>query len=120
MNFRCILWLVQGQTSIKQALLSVLLGCTVSNANDGAMSLRLFDLLRLPAGDPEEKETVILQNGDVEFSHLIVSQCAVGQLHVDVPGRVSHHHGKLTQDGNIQVADIAADPLQIKTQKTLL
>ena len=74
----------------------------------------------LPASDPEEKEAVILQDGDVEFSHLVVSQRAVGQLHVDVPGRVGHHHGELTQDGNVQEANIAADPLQMKTQETLL
>ena len=74
--------------------------------------LGLLLLFQLPAGDPEEEEAVILQDGNVELSHLVVSQCAVGQLHVDVPRRVGHHHGKLAQDGHVQVADIAADPLE--------
>ena len=65
----------------------------------------------LPAGDPEEEEAVVLQQGDVQLPHLVVSQRAVGQLHVDVPGGVRHHHRKLTQDGHVQVADVTADPL---------
>lgn len=76
------------------------------------MDTWLFGLIYLPAGDPEEEEAVILQDGDVEFSHLVVSQRTVGELHVDVPRRVGHHHSKLTEDGHVQVADIAADPLQ--------
>ena len=64
-----------------------------------------------PAGDPEEEEAFVLQDGDVEAPHLVVGQRAVGQLHVDVPRRVGHHHGEFTQDADVQVADVAADPL---------
>lgn len=73
-------------------------------------------LFHLPASDPEEQEAVVLEDGDVEFPHLVISQRAVGQLHVDVPGRVGHHHRKLPQDGHVQVADVTADPLEIKIQ----
>lgn len=69
---------------------------------------------QLPSSNPKEDESVILQNGDVQFSHLVVSQCSVGQLHVDVPRWVGHHHGELPQDGHVQVSDVAADPLQGK------
>lgn len=68
--------------------------------------------LQLPAGDPEEEETVVLQHGNVKLSHLIVRQSSIRQLHVDVPGRVGHHYRKLPQYGHIQVADITADPLR--------
>ena len=64
-----------------------------------------------PAGDPEEEEALVLQDGDVEAPHLVVGQRAVGQLHVDVPWRVRHHHGELTQDADVQVTDVTADPL---------
>lgn len=67
---------------------------------------------RPPAGDPEEEEALVLQHGDVEAPHLVVRQRPVGQLHVDVPGRVGHHHRKLAQDAHVQVADVAADPLR--------
>lgn len=75
--------------------------------------------MHLPARDPEEEEAIVLQDGDVEFSHLVISQRTVGQLHVDIPGRVGHHHSKLTQDGNVQVADITADPLESQTHNYL-
>lgn len=55
-----------------------------------------------------------MQDGDVEFSHLVVGQRAVGQLHVDVPRWVGHHHCKFPQDGHVQVADVTANPLQKK------
>lgn len=94
-------------------MVSVQLGYTgASNSVDGATCFRPVGLLWLPAGDPEEEEAVVLQDGNVEFSHLIVSQCSIRQLHVDVPRRVGHHHGKLPEDGHVQEADIAADPLQ--------
>lgn len=66
----------------------------------------------LPACDPQEEETIVLQDGNVEFSHLVICQRPVRQLHVNVPRRVGHHHCKLPQDGNVQVADVTADPLE--------
>lgn len=76
----------------------------------------MVSYIHLPSSDPEEEETIILQGRNAEFYHLVISEGAVRQLHVDVPGRVSHHHRKLPQDGHVQVADIAADPLGIKQQ----
>lgn len=55
-----------------------------------------------------------MEDGDVELSHLVVSQRAVRQLHVDVPRWVGHHHRKFPQDGHVQVADVTANPLQRK------
>lgn len=72
----------------------------------------MLTLLWLPASDPEEEEAVVLQGWDVEFPHFVVGQSPIGQLHVDVPGGVSHHHSKLTQNRHVQVTNVAADPLR--------
>lgn len=67
----------------------------------------------LPSCHPEEKETIILQNRNVEFPHLVICECSVWKLHVDVPRWVCHHHRKLPQDGDIQITDITANPLSL-------
>lgn len=56
----------------------------------------------------------------MELPHLVVSERPVGKLHVDVPRGVGHHHGKLPEDGDVQEADIAADPLHKETQSLLI
>jgi len=64
-----------------------------------------------PASDPEEHETLVLQALHVQVAHLVVAHRAVGQLHVDVPGRVGHHHRKLAQRSQVEEAQVALDPL---------
>lgn len=103
---------VKGRYNIEQKNCDHIKIIPAAKVNDDHISSHLK--LNLPASNPKEDESIILQNGDVEFSHLIISQCSIGQLHVDVPGWVSHHNGKLPQDGHVQVSDITADPLQNK------
>lgn len=91
-----------------------------SRGSDGAVKQQQQQtertaLFSLPSCDPEEEETIVLQGRDAELPHLVVRQRTVRQLHVNIPRRVGHHHGKLTQDGHVQVANVAADPLRITT-----
>ena len=45
--------------------------------------------------DPKEDDSVVLQAPYVEVPHLLVAHGAVGQLLVDLPGRVRHDHAEL-------------------------
>ena len=46
-----------------------------------------------------------------QLSHFIVAHRPVGQLHVDVPGRVRHDHAELAQHFKLKVSEIALNPL---------
>lgn len=67
----------------------------------------------LPAGHPEEDETVVLEDGNIKVLHLVVGERAVRQLHVDVPWRVGHHHRKLAEHLHVERAHVTLHPLQI-------
>ena len=82
------------------------------DANLGAAVLPRASRRRSPAGDPEEDVAVVLQDGHVQLAHLVVAHRAVRQLHVDVPRRVGHHHGELTEDGHLEVTQVALHPLR--------
>lgn len=51
--------------------------------------------------DPHEDHAVVLQAPHVEPPQLIIHEGAVGQVLVDLPGRVCHDHAKLAQDAEI-------------------
>ena len=61
--------------------------------------------------DPQKDDTVILQYFDVHLAHLIICHCAVGQVLVDLPGRVCHDYAKLAQHAHVKGADVTRDPL---------
>jgi hypothetical protein len=73
-------------------------------------------------GDPEEDDALILERADVEFAHLVVGHGAVGQVLVDLPGRVGHNHPKLAQHRHVKGADVAPNPLRLpqRLQRTPL
>jgi len=65
-----------------------------------------------PASNPEEDVSIILQNWDVESSHLIIGHCAVWKFHVNVPGWVGHDDSKLAQYGHVQLSQVTLHPLK--------
>jgi hypothetical protein len=70
--------------------------------------------LHRPPGHPEEDEPLVLQDVHAQVEQLLVLECAVGQRHVDVPGRVGHYHVELPQDLEVEVAQVAVDPLGVR------
>ena len=71
-----------------------------------------------PARDPEEDISIVLQDGNVESSHLVVWHRAVWEFHVYVPRRVGHDNGKLPQYRHVQLSEVALHPLwQISNNK---
>jgi len=72
----------------------------------------------VPDGDPEEDVSIVLQDGNIKPSHLVVWQRAVRQFHVDVPRRVGHDHRKLAEHRHVQFPQVALDPLQTTQSHT--
>lgn len=65
-----------------------------------------------PSCHPKEDVTVILEYGNVKLPHFVVGHGSVRQFHVDIPGGICHHDGKLPQDGHVEVSQVALDPLR--------
>lgn len=66
-----------------------------------------------PTGDPQEYYPIVLQQIDPEVEHFLVFHGAVGQIHVDVPGRVGHDYLELAQHREVECAHVAVDPLAL-------
>lgn len=61
--------------------------------------------------NPQKDDTIILQHFDVHLAHLIICHGAIGQILVNLPGRVRHDHAKLAQNAHVEGADVTRDPL---------
>merc|ERR1719319_917069 len=61
---------------------------------------------------PQEDQPLVLQLAHGQPAHLVVAHGAVGELHVDVPGRVRHQHRELAQHWELQVPEVALHPLR--------
>lgn len=67
--------------------------------------------LNRPASDPQEYESIILHQVDVQCFHYLILDGFIWQIHSDVPGRVSQYDVKLSQNLNVKVLQITSYPL---------
>mmetsp|Transcript_52845 Transcript_52845/g.86285 ORF Transcript_52845/g.86285 Transcript_52845/m.86285 type:complete len:412 (-) Transcript_52845:211-1446(-) len=69
--------------------------------------------LHSTASDPEEDHPVLMDVSHVQILHLLVRQGAIGQLHMNIPGRVRHHDADETfEDGQGEGSQVAMNPLR--------
>ncbi|GIX62189.1 centrin-2, putative [Babesia caballi] len=89
--------------------------------DDVAVQVPIYDRVALDAdeavllGVVEPVASAASANDALKLvAHLRVLHGAVGKVHVDVPGGVGHHHGDVgVEDGKVELAHVAADPLAL-------
>mmetsp|Transcript_24943 Transcript_24943/g.40396 ORF Transcript_24943/g.40396 Transcript_24943/m.40396 type:complete len:290 (+) Transcript_24943:407-1276(+) len=79
-----------------------------------APSLHAFTRsLHHSASHPQEQQTIVVgELSHIHVEHLFVGECAVRQLHMNIPRRIRHNHTKLAEHRKIKCADITIHPLR--------